>query len=81
MSGTFEDFLAEEQNRTGAKFCYSDPINISLDDFNAADIDSYGDYYDSYDDYFDTSPLDDLFSDTVAGYQAPKNLTRMRFKK
>ena len=41
------------------------PINVSLDDLNAIDTDSYGDYYDSYDDYFDTSPLDDLFSGTA----------------
>ena len=69
MSGTFEDFLAEEQNKTGGN--YSDPVSISLEDFLAADTDnfdfgydSYGDYFDSYDDYFDTSPLDALFPDT-----------------
>ena len=67
MSGTFEDFLAEEQNRTGGN--YSDPINISLDDFNAADTDNFDFGYDPY----DTSYLDDLFSNTVAGYQAPKD--------
>ena len=53
MSGTFEDFLAEEQNRTGGN--YSDPINISLDDFNAADTDNFDFGYDPY----DTSYLDD----------------------
>ena len=58
MSGTFEDFLAEEQNRTGGN--YSDSVSISLEDLLAADTDNFDFGYDPY----DTSPLDALFPDT-----------------
>ena len=55
MSDTFEDFLAEEQNRTGGN--YSDSVNISLEDLLAADTDNF-DF--GYDDFYDTSSLDEI---------------------